>query len=182
MSRARRQARLEMGEAINFEDVLTVMTVLLLLRLIFMVPLVNLDKAKTVAARGDAFWERAALYVHAHPGDSASVAPYRGAFGLRGQAAIHSRAVATRKVAWIEAAASDSGMTVLRHDQSSGRFIAMNTQGSGHSLSFRHGTLLWSDAEKEWFVASDSLDYGTRAESKAMEKEYRAWTKQARGY
>ena len=41
-------ARVEMGEAISFEDVLTVITVLLLLRLVFMVPLVNLDKAKTI--------------------------------------------------------------------------------------------------------------------------------------
>ena len=37
--------RAELGEAISFEDVLTVLTVLLLLRLVFMVPLVNLDKA-----------------------------------------------------------------------------------------------------------------------------------------
>jgi hypothetical protein len=52
-----------MGEAISFEDVLTVMTVLLLLRLVFMVPLVNLDKAKTIAARTDAYWSHQAAFV-----------------------------------------------------------------------------------------------------------------------
>jgi hypothetical protein len=85
MSRsARRHGRIEMGEAINFEDVLTVMMVLILLRLIFMIPLVNLDKAKTVAARSDAYWEREALWVHSHAGGDSAAAAYRTAFELKG--------------------------------------------------------------------------------------------------
>lgn len=179
MSRSRRHARVEMGEAINFEDVLTVMTVLLLLRLIFMVPLVNLDKAKTVAARGDAFWEREALWVHTHPGDAAEVKPYLTAFGLGGRKVIQTR---EDGVLWLEAAAADSNLMVLRHDPSSGRFSAMSANGRGHSLSFRHGTLLWSQGESEWFAASDSIDYGSRPESKAIEKEFRERTRRLRGY
>lgn len=182
MSRSRRHARIEMGEAINFEDVLTVMTVLLLLRLIFMVPLVNLDKAKTVAARGDAFWGRQALYVHSHAGDgggSPAAAPYRTAFELDGQKAMHTEESGT---VWLEAAAADSNLLVLRHQPATGRFTAMHVTGRGHSLSFRHGTLLWSQSESEWFTASDSLDYGSRPESKAMEKQFREWTKAKRGY
>lgn len=182
MSRARRGARvraLEMGEAINFEDVLTVMTVLLLLRLIFMVPLVNLDKAKTVSAETDAFWERHALWLHTHPGDTAGVAPYRMAFGIDRQSARHSL---DQGIVWVESAAADSNLLVVRHDPSSGRYVAMHVQGPGHARSFRRGNLLWSGDEKEWFSASDSLDYGSRPESKAMEKEFRAWTRKHRGY
>jgi hypothetical protein len=174
-----RHGRLEMGEAINFEDVLTVMTVLLLLRLIFMVPLVNLDKAKTIAARGDSFWERQALWVHTHPADTAGVDPYRNAFELAGQTALRSE---EGGAVWVEAAAADSGLLVLRHDVSSGRFAAMQVNGRGHSLSFRHGSLLWSKGENEWFAAGDSIDYGDRAESKALEKSFREWTKARRGY
>lgn len=180
MRNGRRHARAEMGEAINFEDVLTVIAVLLLLRLIFMVPLVNLDKAKTVAARSDAYWNEQAGWVLAHPGDSAQALPYRTAFSLEGRKTVYTQA--TPRVIYLEAASADSNLIVVRHNTVSGKFVAMNVQGRGHSLSFRRGMLIWSSDEKEWFPASDSVDYGTREESKAMEKEFRAWTKEKRGY
>jgi hypothetical protein len=179
MRRGARMGRLEMGEAINFEDVLTVMTVLLVLRLVFMVPLVNLDKAKTVAAQSDSFWERQALYVHTHPGTAGEVDPYRNAFELQGQPALRS---VDGTGYWVEAAAVDSTLLVLRHDTASGRFSAMQANGRGHSLSFRHGSLLWSKGESEWFSAGDSIDYGGSPGSKALEKEFREWTKARRGY
>jgi hypothetical protein len=174
-------ARPDMGEAISFEDVLTVITVLLLLRLVFMVPLVNLDKAKTVSARTDKYWSMQALYVLAHPGDSAKAAPYGNAFGLEGKTAALNEAAVPNTV-YLEASDSDSDLTVVRHDVKTGRFIAMNVAGRGHSLSFRRGSLIWSQEEREWFPASDSVDYGAREESKAMEREFRDWTKSRRGY
>lgn len=185
MSRFRRSgrggARAVMGEAISFEDVLTVITVLLLLRLVFMVPLVNLDKAKTIAARADKYWSLQALYVLTHPGDSLRVQPYRTSFGLEGKSAMVSEAGAGKTV-FLEAAALDSSVTVLRHNPEDGSFIAMNVAGQGRSLSFRRGRLLWSEEEAEYFPASDSVDYGTRPESKEMEKQFREWTKGRRGY
>jgi hypothetical protein len=182
MSRGRRHhGRAEMGEAISFEDVLTVMTVLLLLRLIFMVPLVNLDKAKTIAARGDAYWSRQAGWVLSHPGDSSRVKPYRTAFGLEGKAASLTE-TEPGKTVYLEAAAADSNLTVLRHDLGDGSFISMNVQGRGHSRSYRRGKLIWSREEEEWFPASDSVDYGNREDSKAMEEKFRDWTKAHRGY
>src|SRR4051795_11346001 len=93
MSRRRSHGRAEMGEAISFEDVLTVLTVLLLLRLIFMVPLVNLDKAKTIAAHGDIYWTHQAIWILSHPGapgDSTRVKPYRTPFNLDDRAAVLS--------------------------------------------------------------------------------------------
>ncbi|MDB5104062.1 MAG: hypothetical protein JWP91_1751 [Fibrobacteres bacterium] len=174
-------ARVEMGEAISFEDVLTVMTVLLLLRLVFMVPLVNLDKAKTIAARADKYWSLQALYVLTHGGDSTRVQPYRTAFGLEGKASMVSES-GNGKTVFLEAAASDSTLTVLRHDPETGSFISMNVAGQGHSVSFRRGKLIWSKDEAEWFPASDSVDYGTRQESREMERGFREWTKAKRGY
>ena len=173
--------RTEMGEAISFEDVLTVMTVLLLLRLVFMVPLVNLDKAKTIAARADKYWSLQALFVLNHPGDTVKVQPYRNAFGLEDKTAMISDGGAA-KTLFLEASSPDSNLTVLRHDLGSGDFVAMNVAGKGHSISFRRGKLIWSKDEEEWFPASDSVDYGTRRESKEMEKEFREWTKSRRGY
>ncbi len=174
-------ARVEMGEAISFEDVLTVMTVLLLLRLVFMVPLVNLDKAKTISARADKYWSSQADYVLSHSGDSARAQPYRNAFGLEGKRAMVSETGSGKNV-FLEAATADSNLTVLRHDLGDGSFIAMNVQGRGHAVSFRRGKLIWSKEESEWFPASDSVDYGTRPESKAMETQFREWTKGRRGY
>lgn len=178
---SRGAARAEMGEAISFEDVLTVLTVLLLLRLVFMVPLVNLDKAKTITARTDKYWSMQALYVLAHPGDTAAVAPYRNAFGLKGKVGALAES-GSPKTVYLEASSPDSDLIVVRHDVGNGRFIAMNVAGRGHSLSFRRGTLIWSQEENEWFPASDSVDYGTRKESQEMEKEFRDWTKAGRGY
>jgi hypothetical protein len=176
-------ARVEMGEAISFEDVLTVITVLLLLRLVFMVPLVNLDKAKTIAARADRYWSQQAFFVLTHPGDSTTVKPYRNAFGLEGKTALISETGADAgKTIFIEAATPDSSLTVLRHDLNTGSFVAMNVAGQGHSVSFRRGKLIWSQDEAEWFPASDSVDYGAKAESKEMEKGFREWTKARRGY
>jgi len=174
-------SRVEMGEAISFEDVLTVMTVLLVLRLVFMVPLVNLDKAKTIAARADKYWSFQAFYVLTHPADSAKVKPYRNAFGLEGRPALVSESGFDKSV-FVEAATQDSDLTVLRHDLASGDFVAMNVAGRGHSVSFRRGKLIWSEEEAEWFPASDSVDYGARSESKEMEKGFREWTKARRGY
>jgi hypothetical protein len=174
-------ARVEMGEAISFEDVLTVMTVLLLLRLVFMVPLVNLDKAKTIAARTDKYWSLQAGYVLAHPGDSTRVQPYRNAFGLEGKSALISE-TGPDKAMFLEAAAPDSDLTVLRHNLRDSSFIAMTVQGQGRAVSFRRGKLLWSKEESEWFPASVAVDYGKSPESKEMEAQFREWTKGRRGY
>jgi hypothetical protein len=184
MSRVRRHARIEMGEAINFEDVLTVMTVLLVLRLVFMVPLVNLDKAKTVASRGDAYWGREALWIHAHPGEEGQAEPYKAAFELEGHKTVLTSEGGSGAggVVWLEAAAADSNVLVLRHEPSTGRFSSLRVDGSGHAQAFRHGTLLWSKSESAWFAASDSLDYGGRPESKTLERAFREWTRQRRGY
>jgi hypothetical protein len=145
-----------------------------------MVPLVNLDKAKTNAARADKYWSLQTMFVLSQAGDSAKAAPYRNAFGLADRKAMASEGAAG--TVYVEAASSDSDLTVLRHDLKSGSFVSMNVAGQGHSVSFRRGQLIWSQDEEEWFPASDSVDYGARAESKAMEKEFREWTKARRGY
>ncbi len=189
MSRRRRHAKVEMGESISFEDVLTVMTVLLLLRLIFMVPLVNLDKAKTIAAHGDAYWFKQAEWVLRHPADSSLAKPYRNAFSLEGKSLLLTNLKGEFKnpplsenAVYLEASSADSTLTVLQHDLANGKFISMTVQGHGHSQSFRRGNLIWSQEEAEWFPASDSVDYGSREDSKNMEKGFRAWTKAHRGY
>jgi hypothetical protein len=179
MRRHRGTRKLELGEAISFEDVLTVITVLLLLRVLFMVPLVNLDKAKTERAQIDAYWGRHAGFLLAQPEDSASLRPYRTAFDLHGGKAVLSE---RGPYLFIEAAMPDSNLLVVRQRLADSSYIAMRVQGPGHAKTFRRGRLLWSPSEGEWFTAADTVDYGSHPLSKGLEGQLRQYTKNERGY
>ncbi len=164
---------------ISFEEVLTVITVLLLLRVVFMVPMVNLDKAKTESAMRDDYWSRQAAYVLSRPSDPGALKPYRGAFGLRDMKGFLTRAGDT---IFIEAAFPDSSLLVIRHLPDQRAFVAMRVEGGGLTHSFRHGRLLWSQAEEEWFITADTVDYGAKPSSRRMEQAFRERTQRERGY
>ena len=48
---------MDLGDAVSFDSILTILTVLLVLRMVFLVPMVNLDKAKTDRARHGGIWD-----------------------------------------------------------------------------------------------------------------------------
>jgi hypothetical protein len=174
--------RLELGEAMSFEDVLTVITVLLLLRVLFMVPLVNIDKAKTVRAEADDYWRREVAWVLSQPEDSLmllAVQPYRTAFELMGSKVVMNPRGDLR---FIEAVAPDSSLLVVRQNPADSTFVSMRVQGPGHAKSFRRGRLLWSQGEQEWFTASDTVDYGAHVLSQGLEAQQRQYTQSVRGY
>ena len=177
--RRRRFGGTSLGEGISFEEVLTVITVLLLLRIVFMVPLVNLDKAKTVHTKTDLYWSRQAVHILSHESPPDEIRPYRAAFGLQDAKA---SLTSTPDGIYIEAADSDSSLWIIRHIPRAQSFVALRVQGQGHSRSFRHGRLLWSQSEGEWFVGADTVDYGSNPGSQAMEAEFRKWTLKERGY
>ncbi len=168
-----------LGDGTSFEEVLTVITVLLLLRVVFMVPMVNLDKAKTETAQQDSYWGRAITHVLKLPPDHAEARPYRATFGIRGETVVVSH---DGDDVYLEAVAPDSSLLVVRHAPDSRTFVALRVQGEGSARSFRRGRLLWSQAEGEWFVGSDTVDYGSHPSSVEMEDAYRAWSKRERGY
>jgi hypothetical protein len=177
--RRRRFGGTSLGEGISFEEVLTVITVLLLLRIVFMVPLVNLDKAKTVHSKTDLYWSRQAVHVLSHETNTDAIRPYRAAFGLQDAKAMISQAP---EGLYIEAAAADSSLWIIRHTPRTASFVALRVQGQGHSRSFRHGRLVWSSSEGEWFVGADTVDYGSDTTSISMEAAFRQWTLKERGY
>ena len=169
-----------LGDGISFEEVLTVITVLLLLRVVFMVPMVNLDKAKTVTATVDAYWERAAGFLLSATHEDGEARPYRAALGLRDEAVavVSPDGPATL----VEAVWPDSSLLVFRHLPGNRSFTAMRVQAGGSAMSFRRGRLVWSETEREWFVGADTIDYGTHPTSEALERTYRAFTKRERGF
>jgi hypothetical protein len=181
MRRRQRKASSQalLGDGTSFEEVLTIITVLLLLRVVFMVPMVNLDKAKTESAQADTYWASAAGHMlHMTPTEEA-IRPYRAAFGIRSETAALTR---TGDDVYLEAVTPDSSMLVIRHLPETREFVALRVQGLGSARSFRRGSLLWSQAEREWFVGTDTLDYGSHPSSVEMEREYREFTHRERGY
>ena len=178
--RHRASAHSMLGDGTSFEEVLTVITVLLLLRVVFMVPMVNLDKAKTVAAtKGDRYWSTAVVRILGTPSSEGTARPYRAAFGIAEDKVLITQ---DGHHVFVEAVDADSSLLVIRHVPDTKEFVALRVQGSGSARSFRRGKLLWSQAEQEWFVGTDTVDYGSHPSSIAIEKEYRAFTKRERGY
>jgi hypothetical protein len=179
MRRRRHRTPALSGDGISFEEVLTIITVLLLLRVVFMVPMVNLDKAKTVSAQRDYYWARQAAHVLSSSADVAALKPYRAAFGTRDMKGSVTR---QNGAVFVEAVAADSAIIVVRHDPDRQSFVALRVEGDGQSRSFRRGRILWSQAEGEWFIASDTIDYGADSSSVWMERTFREKTRKERGY
>lgn len=162
---------LDLGEAISFDSVLTVLTVLLVLRVVFLVPMVNLDKSKTEHSGRDAFWEHSARWIGTH-GKVNDAHTYGPAFSCEN--ALVTSLERRDGAVWMEAMLPDSTLLVVRHDTANETFASLRLQNRSSIPTFRHGRLLWSQAEKAWFTAADSLDYGDRPASKTLLEQYRA--------
>jgi hypothetical protein len=176
MSRARRIA-IDEGEAISMESVLTVLVVLILLRLLFFIPLVNIDKAHLDKAQQDTYWKQLAEWIKKEKPDAAAAAPYLHAFNLEGAMVMVTDAGKRR---YIEALSPEGDITVIR--QEGQRFISFIVKGHSTVVTYRYGSIQWSAAEKEWFTAGDTIDYGEKDAMTAMQKAFREWTKQVRGF
>jgi len=179
LSRRPRPIR-ELGEAISLENVLTLMTVLFVLRWLFFVPLVNLDRMTLVKAQKDEYWQVLSDYLMSK-GDTATNSFYTSSFGLDGHRIVVTEA-GVGDTRYIEALNNDGTLTVIEHRLGAGRFDALVVRGHSSVVGFRYGALKWSAAEQVWFTSTDSVDYGERKESVAMKDRYRAWTKQTRGF
>jgi hypothetical protein len=161
---SRRRAKPDLGEAVSFDSILTILTVLLVLRMVFLVPMVNLDKSKVDQARRSLLWERVVgrLAAGARHQDDASL-PYLQAFALQSDRSFATVLPDGRVL--VEALSADSTLDVVEHDPATGRFVSLRVQASSEAPVFRRGLLLWSGEESVWFPASDSTDYGQHPSS-----------------
>ena len=177
---ARHRRKLDLGEAISFDSVLTVLTVLLVLRMVFFVPMVNLDKAKTEAARKAGIWDTTAARVleAGAPGEKSKAAEgYLVALNL-GKSVLRSTLDTATGQVWIEAVLPDSSVAVVRHDRRNGTYVRLHAQSRNELPSCQFGQLKWSPLERQWFSASDSIDYGDRGVSVATLYAYRRWLRE----
>lgn len=175
---ARRRRKVDLGDAISFDSILTVLTVLLVLRMVFFVPMVNLDKAKTVAAKRAGIWDTTAWRVEsrsvAEPGAKKPGEGYLTAMAL-GRAVVRQTLDEPSGTVWLEAVFHDSSTVVVRHDRRSGRYVRLHAQARSELPSCQYGQLRWSELERQWFSVADSVDYGDRGVSAAAIAQYREW-------
>jgi len=170
---ARHRRKVDLGEAISFDSVLTVLTVLLVLRMVFFVPMVNLDKAKTVAAKKAGVWDTTATRVLAGATIAAG-SGYQNALGLA-KAQVRTTRSTVGGALWIEALFPDSSVAVVFHDLGTGTYVRLHAQSRTELPSCQYGMLRWSPPEKQWLSVSDSVDYGDRGVSTAALERYRRW-------
>lgn len=175
---ARRRRGPDLGDAVSFESVLTIFTVLLVLRMVFLVPMVNLGKAKTESARRDRAWDLTIQRVAAGA-DSGPVAPYAVAMGLP-QARTRISPAPQGVAVWLESVLPDSSLVVVRHDRRAGTYVRLHVQSRSEHPSCQYGRLEWSAPEGQWFTAGDSVDYGDRGVGESALREYRRWLESAK--
>ena len=176
MSRPRRSS-IDIGEAISIESALTVMVVLILIRLCFFIPLVNIDRAHLEKAQHDQYWNRVASYIRSQEADGSAAHPYVHAFGLDGDrisvkedGAIH----------WVTALSTSGDITVIR--QEGEKYILLTVANQSTTPTYQFGDIHWSGSESEWFTAGNTLDYGDSPISKNMQSDFRTWTKESAGF
>jgi hypothetical protein len=178
VSRTRR-GHFDLGEAVSIESALTVLVVILLVRLLIFIPLVNIDRMKLEQAQKDTFWKQVGEWLAAQPADESAAAPYVNAFGLQGQKVRISTVGAIR---YIEGLANDGVVSAIMHDPATQRYIGCIAKENSTVVTYRIGEIHWSGSEKEWFTANNSIDYGEKEAAVAMQKAYRQWSKEARGF
>lgn len=168
----RKPPKIDLGEAISFDSVLTVLTVLLVLRMIFLIPMVNVDKAKLEQVRRDSIWIHAARRIELAAAAPDSLAlPYAAVFGLQGCHIVVEREQGGGT--FVSALAADSTLTLVEHAPQ-GSFTSLRVQRSNEHPVFRRGRLLWSPGERTWFATADTTDYGKDPSSVAFLARVRA--------
>ena len=106
--------------------------------------------------------------------------PYLQTFGLENNIVRVSDIGAKR--CYLEALSPDSEITVIMHDQRAMRYVSFVVKEHSTVVTYRFGEMRWSEAEHEWFTANNSIDYGEKQFTVAMQKAYREWTRQTRGF
>lgn len=168
----------DMGEAISIEDVLSLMTVVFVLFILFFVPLVNIDRMQLENARKDEYWQQLAEWLVEHGKPASSF--YDEAFMLDGHR--FYSADLPRGIRWVEALHSNGTITVVEHDLKRKAYTAMIVKGHSSVVTYRFGAIRWSAAERVFFTSADSLDYGDRPQSLEMKKRFRNYSEQTKGF
>jgi hypothetical protein len=163
----------DLGPALAVEDALTVMVVILVLRMVLLVPMMSLDKARLERAETETVWEKAYAYVIGHKKDDKNAMQYEDAFDLAGNSVILTEMGGGAR--FLEAADAANNLMVVHHDLEKQTYYSMFIQKFSNVPSFSHGRMKWSPQEKKWFRLDNQIDYNQTPESVDMNKQYLEW-------
>jgi len=165
----------DLGPALAVEDALTVMVVILVLRMVLLVPMMSLDKARLERAEKETVWEKAYAFVAGNKKADASARQYEDAFDLNGNSVILTELGGGVRL--LEAADANNNLMVVRHDVDRQTFSSMYIQKFSNVPSYGHGRMKWSPQEKKWFRLDNQIDYNQTPESVSLNKQYQEWIK-----
>jgi len=175
----RQKQKIDLGNAISIEDALSIMIVTFVLFVIFLVPLVTVEKNKLEKAQTDDYWTSLATWIEKKGNEDTNINSYSTAFELDGaRISKYNR----DGLVFIEALFNDGSITVIRHNKKLKTYVAMYIKGNSKVVSYRFGNIKWSKDEKIWFSYNDSIDYGNNKVCTNMQKEFRKFTKDKRGF
>ena len=165
----------DLGPALAVEDALTIMVVILVLRMVLLVPMMSLDKARLERAEKESVSEKAYTYVLGHKCLDKSAQQYEDAFDLSGNAIIVTDMGGGVRL--LEAADANKNLLVVRHDVDKQTYSSMFIQKFSNVPSYGHGRMKWSPQEKKWFRLDNQIDYNQTAESVNLHQQWLDWLK-----
>lgn len=175
----RQKQKIDLGNAISIEDALSIMIVTFVLFIIFLVPLVTVEKDKLAKAQTDDYWSSLATWIDTTSNENIDIDDYSIAFEL-------DNAKITKfereNFIFIEALFDDESITIIRHNKVANTYVAMYVKGNSQVVSYRLGNIKWSKDESMWFTFDNSVDYGSNEISVKMQLEFRDFTKKDRGF
>jgi hypothetical protein len=163
----------DLGPALAVEDALTVMVVILVLRMVLLVPMMSLDKARLERAEKGSVWEKAYAYVLGNKKDDKNARQYEDAFDLAGNSVILTELGSGSRL--LEAADASDNLMVVRHDVEKQTYYSMYIQKFSTVPSYSHGRMKWSPQEKKWFRLDNQIDYNQTPESADLNRQYQEW-------
>lgn len=163
----------DLGPALAVEDALTVMVVILVLRMVLLVPMMSLDKARLERAEKETIWEKAYAFVVGNKKEDKNARQYEDAFDLTGNSVILSEMGGGAR--FLEAADANDNLMVVWHDVDKQTYYSMYIQKFSNVPSYSHGRMKWSPQEKKWFRLDNQVDYNQTPESVQLHQRYLDW-------
>ncbi|MDB5104380.1 MAG: hypothetical protein JWP91_2069 [Fibrobacteres bacterium] len=163
----------DLGPALAVEDALTVMVVILVLRMVLLVPMMSLDKARLERAEKGTIWEKAYAYVVGNKREDKDARQYEDAFDLNGNSVILTELGGGARI--LEAADANQNLMVVRHDVQKQTYYSMYIQKFSNVPSYSHGRMKWSPQEKKWFRLDNQIDYNQTPEAESLNRQYQEW-------
>jgi hypothetical protein len=162
----------DLGPALAVEDALTVMVVILVVRMVLLVPMMSLDKARLERPEKESFWQKAYAFVLGNKESEEGIRSYEDAFEIEGSAAILTDMEGG--VRFLEAADAEENLLVVRHDVKRQAYTSMYVQKFSAVPTFSHGRMKWSPQEKKWFRLDNAIDYTATPEHEQLQAQYQA--------